>query len=65
MRVARRTGRVGGVLVHVGDDESLGELGLDVLARAAVAVSAGANFEVEGTVDLVLLGSVCGEREGE
>lgn len=61
MRVARRTGRVGGVLVHVLNDERLGELGLDVLARAAFAVAAGANLEVEGAVDFVLLRAVwCG-----
>lgn len=58
MRVTGRTRRMGGVLVHVGDDESLGELGLDVFARTAVTVSAGANLEVEGAVDFVLLGSV-------
>jgi len=50
-------GVVGRVLVQVRQQDGLRVRGLDVLARAAVAVSAGADFVVEGAIDLVLLGS--------
>ena len=45
----------GGVLVEVGQQDGLAVAGLDVLARAAVAVAAGTDLVVEGAVDLVLL----------
>ena len=48
---------VGGVLVEVGQEDGLAVGGFDVFARAAVAVAAGADFVVEGAVDLVLLGT--------
>ena len=48
---------VGRVLVEVWEEDGLAVGGLDVFARAAVAVAAGANFVVEGAVDLVLLGT--------
>jgi hypothetical protein len=48
-------GVVGRVLVQVGQQDGLRVRGLDVFARAAVAVTAGADFVVEGAVDLVLL----------
>lgn len=50
-------GVVGRVLVHVRHENSLGVRRLDMLARAAVAVSACANFVVERTIDLVLFGT--------
>lgn len=43
------------VLVQVREEDRLGVGRLDVLARAAVAVAAGADLVVEGAVDLVLL----------
>ena len=43
------------VVVHVWQHDGLRELRLDVFARATVAVSARADFEVEGAVDAVLL----------
>jgi len=46
---------VGGILIEVGEEDGLAVGGLDVFARAAVAVAAGADFVVEGAVDLVLL----------
>jgi len=45
-------GIVGWVLVEVGEQDRLRVGGLDVFARAAVAVAACANFIVEGAVDL-------------
>ena len=45
-------GVVGRVLVEVGEEDRLGVGGLDVFAGAAVAVAAGADFVVEGAVDL-------------
>lgn len=48
---------VGRVLVEVGEQDGLAVRGLDVFARAAVAVSAGADFVVEGAVDFVLFGA--------
>lgn len=53
---------VGGVLVEVREEDGLRVGGFDVFARAAVAVAAGADFVVEGAVDLVLL---CAEDGGE
>lgn len=50
-------GVVGRVLVHVRHENSLRVRRLDMLARAAVAVSACADFVVERTIDLVLLGT--------
>lgn len=46
---------VGRVLVQVGHEDRLAVRGLDMLARASVAVAARANLEVEGAIDLVLL----------
>lgn len=46
-----------GSLVHVGEEEGGGDAGAVVEARAAVAVSAGADLEVEGAVNAVLLGA--------
>jgi hypothetical protein len=46
-------GVVGGVLVKVGEEDGLAVGGLDVFARTAVAVSAGADFVVEGAVYFV------------
>jgi hypothetical protein len=51
LRVVRR------VLVQVREQDGLAVRGLDVFARATVAVTAGADFVVEGAVDLVLLGT--------
>lgn len=48
---------VGRVLIHVRHEDSLRVGGLDMFARAAVAVSACADLVVEGAVDLVLLGT--------
>ena len=45
---------VGGVLVEVREEDGLRVGGLHMFARAAVAVSAGADLVVEGAVDLVL-----------
>jgi hypothetical protein len=45
------------VLVQVREQDGLAVRGLDVFARAAVAVTAGADLVVEGAVDLVLLRS--------
>lgn len=53
---------VGRVLVEVGQEDGLRVRGLDVLARAAVAVPARADLVVEGAVDFVLL---CAEDGGE
>lgn len=50
-------GVVGRVLVHVRHENGLGVRRLDMLARAAVAVSTCANFVVERTIDLVLFGT--------
>ncbi len=44
---------IGGVLIEVGKEDGLTVGRLDVLARTAVAVSAGADFVVERTVDFV------------
>lgn len=49
LRVVRR------VLVQVGQEDRLRVGGFDVLAAAAVAVPAGADFVVEGAVHFVLL----------
>jgi hypothetical protein len=61
---------VGRVLVEVGEQDRLGVGRLDVLAGTAVAVPAGADFVVEGTVDLVGFGTedggeVVGHFEGK
>ena len=56
-RCHARLAVVGGVLVEVGQKDRLAVGGLDVFARASVAVAAGADFVVEGAVDLVLLGT--------
>lgn len=48
-------GVVGRVLVQVWQEDGLGVGGFDVLATAAVAVPAGADFVVEGAVHFVLL----------
>lgn len=45
------------ILVHVGHQDGLRVRRLDVFPRASVAVSAGADFVVEGAIDLVLLGA--------
>ena len=50
-------GVVGRVLVQVGQQDGLRVGGLDVFARAAVAVPAGADFVVEAAVHFVLLGA--------
>jgi len=42
------------VLVEVGEEDGLRVGWLDVFARAAVAVAAGADFVVEGTIHFVL-----------
>ena len=55
-------GIVGGVLVEVGEEDGLAVGGLDVLARTAVAVPAGADFVVETAVYFVLF---CAENGGE
>lgn len=47
----------GGILVHVGHQDGLRVRRLDVFPRASVAMSAGADFVVEGAIDLVLLGA--------
>ena len=61
-RVHLDLGVVGRVLVQVGQQDGLRVRGLDVLARAAVAVAARADLVVEGAVDLVGLGA---EDRGE
>lgn len=48
---------VGRVLIEVGKQDGLGVGRLDVLAGTAVAVPAGADFVVEGTVNLVGFGA--------
>ena len=48
---------VGRVLVEVGQQDRLRVGRFDVFARAAVAVSAGADFVVETAVDFVLFGA--------
>ena len=53
-RVHLVLGVVGGVLVEVGEEDGLAVGGLDVFARAAVAMTAGTDFVVEGAVDFVL-----------
>ena len=50
-------GIVGGVLVEVWEEDGLGVGRLDVFARTAVAVSAGADFVVETAVYFVLFGA--------
>lgn len=57
VRVHLALGVVGRVLVQVGEQDGLRVGGLDVLARAPVAVPAGADFVVEAAVYFVLLGS--------
>ena len=57
LRVHLVLGVVRRVLVQVGQEDRLRVRGLDVLSRAAVAVTAGADLVVEGAVDLVLLRS--------
>lgn len=54
-RVHLVLGVVGRVLVQVREEDGLRVRGFHVLARAAVAVAAGADLVVEGAVDLVLL----------
>jgi len=61
-RVHFDLGVVGGVLVKVREEDCLAVGGLDVFARAAVTVAAGANFIVERAVDFVLL---CAKDGGE
>lgn len=48
---------IGRILVQVREEDGLRVRRLDVLARAAVAVAAGADLVVEGAVDFVLLGA--------
>jgi hypothetical protein len=43
---------VRGILVEVGEEDGLGVGRLHVFSRAAIAVSARADFVVEGAVDL-------------
>lgn len=45
------------VLVEVWKEDGLRVGRLDVFSRAAIAVTAGADFVVEGAVDFVLLGT--------
>jgi hypothetical protein len=61
-RVHLVLGIVGRVLVHVWHEDGLRVRGLNVFARAAVAVAACADLVVEGAVDLVLLST---ENGGE
>lgn len=56
-RVHLVLGVVGWVLVQVRQQDGLRIGGLDVLARAAVAVPARPNFVVEGAVDLIGFGA--------
>ena len=53
---------VGRVLVHVRHENGLRVRRLNMLARAAIAVSARADFVVERTIDLVLLGTEDGRK---
>lgn len=46
-----------GTLVHIGEEQRRRYGGAVVEARAAVAVAAGANLEVEWAVDAIFLGS--------
>ena len=46
---------VGGVLVEVGQEDRLRVGGLDMFARAAIAVAAGTDFVVKGAVDLEVI----------
>ena len=55
-------GVVGGILVEVGEEDGLRVGGFDMFSRTAVAVSAGANFVVEGAVDLWFMGLVSASR---
>ena len=55
LRVDAGVGEHIGALVHVGEEESWADAGLGVKARAAVAVTARADLEVEGAVHAVLL----------
>ena len=55
-------GIVGRVLVQVGEEDGLAVGGFDVLAGAAVAVPAGADFVVKTAVYFVLF---CAEDGGE
>ena len=62
-------GVIGRVLIEVGKKDGLRIRGLDVFSRAAIAMTAGADFVVKGTVDFVLLcakdgGEVVGHDEG-
>ncbi len=50
-------GVVGGVLVQVWEEDRLAVGRLNVLARAAIAVAASADFVVEGTVYFVGFGA--------
>jgi len=56
-RVHLGLGVVQRVLIHVGHEDGLRVGRLDVLPRAAVAVSACTDLVVEGAIDLVLLGT--------
>ena len=58
-RVHAVLGVVRRVLVEVGQEDGLRVRGLDVLARAAVAVPACADLVVEGAVDLRRAGNEC------
>lgn len=58
-----RLGVVRGVLVHGGQQDRLRVRRLHVLARAPVAVPAGADLVVEGAVDFVLLRAEDGGEE--
>lgn len=51
-----------GALVHVGEEEGGADAGLGVKTGAAVAVTASADLEVEGTVDPVLLRTEYGSQ---
>jgi hypothetical protein len=55
LRVHLILGIVCRILVQVREEDSLAVRRLDMLARAAVTVTAGANLVVEGAVDFVLL----------
>lgn len=63
-RVHATLGIVGRVLVQVRHEDGLAVRGLDVLAGAAIAVAAGADFEVEGAVYFIELGAEDGGEEG-
>jgi hypothetical protein len=45
------------IVVDVGEENGLGELGFDVFARTAVAMSTGSDFQVERAIHTVLLGT--------